>query len=131
MLEKIKSLRFPLPEEIDKLKKSGFFDEADQLIDRKLEDPAVPSFMKDRLITEKEILNRLPANYPYTEEEALALIQREIPDFTMDELREWEGKGAADWIMVDGRKHLQDRFFSSMTISPKRPCWTSSLPWMI
>ena len=112
MLEKIKSLRFPLPEEIDKLKKSGFFDEADQLIDRKLEDPAVPSFMKDRLITEKEILNRLPANYPYTEEEALALIQREIPDFTMDELREWEAGGAADWFMVNGRKHLQNRFLS-------------------
>lgn len=114
MLEKIKSLRFPLPEEIDKLVKSGFFDEADQLIDRKLEDPAVPSFMKDRLITEKEILNRLPANYPYTEEEALALIQKEIPDFTMDELREWEAGGAADWIMVNGRKHLQNRFFASM-----------------
>lgn len=114
MLEKIKSLRFPLPEEIEKLKQSGYFQEAEKLIRMKLEDPAVPSFMKERLTAESEILKRLPLDYPYTEEEALAMIREEIPDFTMEELHQWEDNGGADWFMVDGRRHLQDRFFASM-----------------
>ena len=38
--------------------------------------------MKTRLALEREGLKALPTGYTYSEEDALALVQKEIPDFT-------------------------------------------------
>ncbi len=114
MLEKIKTLNIPLPEDIQKAKDFGDFTRANRLIDQYLDDEMTPEFMKDRLFTEKEVIKRLQIAYPYTEEEALHLIQTEIKDFTMEELHHYEDIHAADWIYINGEVHLQDRFFASM-----------------
>ena len=42
--------------------------------------------MKTRLALEREVLKALPTGYTYSEEDALALVQKEIPDFTKAEL---------------------------------------------
>lgn len=114
MLEKMKYLRITLPEDIEKAKLSGDLSRAMQLTDSRLADPKVPFVMKERLLLEKEILNRLPYEYPYDEEEALAEIQKEISDFSREELNAFMDSGDADWYMINGRRHLQDRFFASM-----------------
>ena len=114
MLKILKDLRTEMPEDIAKLKYAGWFSEADRLIDIKLKDGRIPEAVRNKLLTEKEILKRLENDYPYTEEEALALIRKEIPDFTEEELHEWMDRGAADWIFVSGKKHLQNRFFASL-----------------
>ncbi len=114
MLKLMKYLRVPLPEDIAKLKLSGDFERALKLIDDRLHNPAVPQVMKNRLLAEKEIISRLPSEYPYSQSEGLALIQKEIPDFTEKELEYYMDRGDADWFMVNGQKHLQDSFFDSM-----------------
>lgn len=114
MLEKMKYLRIALPEDIEKAKLSGDFDRTLQMINDRLADEKVPFFMKERLILEKEIISRLPGEYPFDEKEALAMIQKEIPDFTKEELDAFMDRGDADWHMVNGERHLLDRFYASM-----------------
>ena len=114
MLEKLVSLRFPLPEDVAKAKAAGDFNKAERLILLYLQDSYTPQCMKDRLETEREVLSRLPSAYPYDEEQALALVQKEIPSFTMAQLHHYEDCKAADWIYINGKVHLQSRFFTSM-----------------
>ena len=110
----MRQMALALPEDIAKAKWAGDFARAERLIHLRLEDPRTAQCMRKRLELEQEVLRRLPASYPYTEAEGLALIQKEIPDFTMAELRRWEDRDAADWIYINGVTHLQDRFYESM-----------------
>lgn len=114
MLEKMKYLVIDLPEDIQKAKGYGDYQRCMRLIEKYLSDAFTTNDMKERLLIEKEILKRLPAEYPYTEQKALEMIQKEIPDFTMDELHHYEDIGGADWIYIDGKVHLQERFFASL-----------------
>lgn len=114
MQEKIKSLIYSLPEDIELAKHAGDFKREKRLLDQYFNDPMTPEFLKDRLLVEKEILRRQYLEYPYNEDEALKLIQEEIPDFTYEELQKAEDSGAADWMYINGKVHLQRRFFSSM-----------------
>ena len=41
--------------------------------------------MKYAMMAEREIMRRLPAEYPYTIEQAMEHIRREIPDFSLGE----------------------------------------------
>ena len=107
-------LSMALPEDLEKAKWCGDFKRAERIIAYRLNNSCTSQCMKDRLIIEQEVLKRLPEAYPYTEAEALALVQREIPDMTMAELQQWEDSDIADWIYIDGIVHLQDRFFDSI-----------------
>lgn len=114
MLKIMKYLNLPLPEDIEKAKYSGDFARALKMIDERLGNPSIPQINKNRLIIEKEILKRLPGEYPFDENEALQLIRKEIADFTKDELDALMDSGDADWFMIDGKRHLQKRFFASL-----------------
>ena len=82
----IETLAIALPEDILKAKWCGDFDRAFHLIDLYLANEKVPAFMKTRLALEREVLKALPTGYTYSEEDALALVQKEIPDFTKQSL---------------------------------------------
>lgn len=110
----LESLIYPLPEDIRKAKDNGDFQKTLRLIERYCTDENTPVFIKKRLTIEKEIVTRLPANYPYSFDEGLALVKQEIPDFTSEELQEAMDTKKADWIYIDGKVHLQKRFFASM-----------------
>lgn len=114
MLEIMKYLRLPLDENIEKAKLSGDFERALTMIDQRLADDLVPKAMKQRLRIEQEVLRRLPYDYPFEETGALALIQKEIPDFTKEELDGFMDAGDADWFMIHGKRHLHRRFFESL-----------------
>jgi len=114
MPEYMKWMTLALPEDVEKAKMAGDISRAGRIIALRKADPRTPECMRQRLKLEEEVLRRLPDYYPYTEEEALALIREQISDFSMKELHDWEDRDAADWIYLNGAVHLQDRFFSSM-----------------
>ena len=112
--DEMKILRIELPEDILKAKWCGDFERAQRLIDMRLSDGRTPENQRQRLILEKEILRRLPLDYAYTLEEGLALVQQEIPDFTMEELQDLMDHSAVEWIYIKGVPHLAKRFYSHL-----------------
>ena len=112
--DEMKSLRIELPEDIMKAKWCGDFERAKRLIDIRLNDGRTPQNQRTRLTVEKEILERLPLDYIYTVEEAVELVQQQIPDFTVEEVEEMMDQGAIDWIYIKGVPHLSRRFFETL-----------------
>ena len=112
--DEMKILRIELPEDILKAKWCGDFERAQRLIDIRLNDGLTPENQRQRLILEKEILRRLPMDYAYTLEEGLALVQKEIPDFTMEELQDLMDHSRVEWIYFNGVPHLAKRYYSHL-----------------
>lgn len=119
----IETLVIALPEDILKAKWCGDFDRAFHLIDLYLANEKVPAFMKTRLALEREVLKALPTGYTYSEEDALALVQKEIPDFTKAELDALRDRGAIDWIYINGKTTYSRTFYDTLwaftRISPR------------
>lgn len=67
-------LNIGLPEDILRMKLHGDFDGAVRLIDRKLSDPALPDPLRYCLMAEREMILRMPSDYPFTREDALKKI---------------------------------------------------------
>lgn len=107
-------LNIGLPEDILRLKLYGDFDGAIQLIDHKLSDSRTPESLRYCLLAEREMIKRLPSDFPFTREEALTKIRSYIPDFTDEEFEEHLASGQIRWIFVNGSMRIFDRFFESM-----------------
>lgn len=107
------TLSTPLPEDIQKLKWCGQFEQAKRVIGLRLKKD-LPQVMKDRLILEREILERIPAQYPYSWEEAQEILAREIADFKPEELTALWEEDAADWIYVDGKVKFRSSFLENV-----------------
>lgn len=103
-----------LPEDILRRKLHGDFAGAERLIDKRLADGNLPHAMEYSLTFHKEMLKRLPEEFPYTKEEALAIVCRDIPDFTMEEFEELMDKRSIRWIYVNGEERVFNRFYSSI-----------------
>ena len=71
-----KYLNIGLPEDILRRKMNGDFEGAIRLIDRKLVQD-IPEAMRSCLIVQREIISRVEADYPYTKEEAIAILKNE------------------------------------------------------
>ncbi len=112
--EDIRFLNIGLSEDIAALKAAGYFNEAIRLIDLRLDDKKTPDALKACMRIEREIMLRLPANYPYTFDEALALVRKDIPDFTEEEFRHLEDINRISWIFVNGEKHYFGRFHATL-----------------
>lgn len=110
----IKGLAIELPEDIMKAKWCGDFERAERLISLQLDDPHTPEFLKKRLITEKYIIEHLPMDYIYSEEEAFEIITKEIPDFKLEEFHKLIDISAIDWIYIKGRLTISRRFFETL-----------------
>ncbi len=84
MLDILRYLEIPLPEDIEKAKWCGDLDRAQRLIQKRLESGKLPFSVEKRLEVEREILKRLPQDYIYSEEQGFAILQEHIPDITWD-----------------------------------------------
>lgn len=111
---KFKYLQMGVPDDILRHKMYGDFEGAIQLIDRKLKAEDQPQAFRNCLIVQREMMVRLPENYPYTKEQAIARVQKHIPDFTEDEFDERELNGEIEWIYIQGIPYYFDRFYESM-----------------
>lgn len=107
-------LHIGLPDDILRRKLYGDFEGAIRLIDRKLAMSNLPQPQKSCLIVQRELISRLAEDYPLTRREAVALVQRHIPDFTEAEFDALEADGRIDWIYDHGVPHYFNRFFDSL-----------------
>lgn len=103
-----------LPDDILRRKLHGDFPGALRLIDLRLQDPSTPQAMKYCLEFHKEMIHRLPEEFPYTCADALNIIRENIPDFTEEELNELIDTRRIRWIYVDGEIRIFNRFYSSL-----------------
>lgn len=111
--EDIEYLSVDLPEDILKRKWHGDFQGADRLIGLWLE-KEIPAGLRKKLVLEREILKRLPWEYPYRYEEALARLQEKVPDLTEEEFRALQDQGRIDWIYVNGEERFFNRFVETL-----------------
>lgn len=91
-------LQMGLPERINRKKLFGDFEGALQDMESYLLTPDLPDAMRHCLTTEAEMLRRLPSDFPYTREEALAVARKEVPDFSEEEFDQLERKFRIRWI---------------------------------
>jgi len=110
----IRNLNVGLPEDILRRKTYGDYEGAIRLIDRRLARDDQPQALRDCLIAQKEIMRRLPLDYPLTRAEALALVRGHIADFTEEEFDERVDAGQIWWIYVNGEMRFFNRFFASL-----------------
>lgn len=103
-----------MPEDIRRRKTYGDFQGAIRLIDRKLADSQLPEALRYCLIAQREMMLRMPSDYPYSKEEALQILREAIPDFSEEEFDERVDDGKIDWIYVNGEMRFFERFFRSM-----------------
>ncbi len=112
--ENFRYLHVGLPEDIQSLKLSGDLEGAVRLIDKRLEGEALPKALRCCLTAQREMILRRPEDYPYTREEALAVIREHILDFTEEEFEERVDAGRIGWIYLRGERRFFGRFFQSM-----------------
>lgn len=133
--ETFRSLNVGLPDDVERLKAAGYYTEAIERIDKYLaedwtqsqnspetqgkgkadEKPENPTpqgvhALRDALLVQKEILRRLPEEYCWTEDAAIARMQELVRDFTPEEFRWLVKNGQVDWRFVEGKKQYLDRF---------------------
>ena len=107
-------LNFGLPEDIFRRKMYGDYEGAIRLINLRLQDTALPEALRGSLLLQKQICQQLPAEFPYTKEEAMAIIHQDIPDFTEEEFDTLVDQRNVRWIYYNGEVRYFNRFYSSL-----------------
>ena len=114
MNENLRYLNVGLPEDIARRKAWGDLDGAIRLIDRRLAQGNIPEALRACLTAEREIMLRIPMDYPLTRAEALAVLRAHIPDFTEAEFDERVDAGKIGWLYINGEMRFFNRFFETM-----------------
>ena len=115
----LRYLNIGLPQDIMQHKVHGHFGEAIRLIDLRLAKDNVPHALRCCMIAQREIMRRLPAEYPYTRTEAMAIIHQDIPDFSEEEFDTLVDNGRIYWLYVNGEVHYFRRFYDTLLKTEK------------
>lgn len=103
-----------LPEAVEKMKLSGELEAAVDCIDQRLACTNLPENLRYCLLAEREMIRRMPADFPYTRAEAMDIIRAEIPSYTEEEFDAAVACGQIRFIYLHGEMRIFGRFFSSM-----------------
>ena len=103
-----------LPEDILRMKHHGDYENAIRLIDIRLQDENLPKSLRCCLQVQREMMVRMPVEFPYTYDEALAMIHQHIPDFTKEEFDRIIAQRKIRWSYVNGQFRIYERFFVSL-----------------
>lgn len=103
-----------LPEDILRRKLHGDFEGAIRLIDRRLAQNDLSQAMRSCLQVHREMMLRLPGEFPYSKDEAMEIIHQSIPDFTEEEFDTLVDDRKIRWIYVNGEMRFFNRFYSSL-----------------
>ena len=103
-----------LPEDILREKMAGNLENAVKLIDLRLKAQNLPKALRECLLAEREMILRLPQDFPYTKAQALEKIRQKVPDFSEAEWQAMLAAGQIRWIYMNGEMRVFDRFFESM-----------------
>ena len=107
--DRVRSLSMPLPEDILKRKWGGDLEGAIRAIDLRLE-TELPDLLRARLVCERERIRRLPTQYPWNREQAIAKMQELAPKMTEADFDALEMAGRIDFIFMNGEKRYFVRF---------------------
>lgn len=110
-----------LPEDIEKLKWYGDFERAEKLMDMRLEKD-IPEALRRRLELEKWVLKRIPVEYIYTKEQALACLEEVLEEVTDEEFDRLQDEGAIDWLYIQGKMHYRDNFVENL-LKTRKELW--------
>lgn len=111
------TLRFQnvgLPEDILRMKHHGDYDNAIKLIDYRLKTEKMPDALRHCLQIHREMMVRSAVEFPYTYDEALAIIRQHISDFTVEEWNRIIAERKVRWAYINGEMRIFNRFFSSL-----------------
>lgn len=111
-------LHYDLPPDIARRKAAGDLKGAIRLIDIALGKAQQPE-MAARLRCERVRLERLPQNYPYSQDEAKAMMRQEWPDMTDAQFQHLLDAGHIDWRIINGRLYVHDDFMDTSRIYPE------------
>ena len=103
-----------LPEAVEKMKLCGELEAAVDCIDQRLACTNLPENLRYCLLAEREMIRRMPADFPYTRTEAMDIIRAEIPSYTEEEFDAAVACGQIRFIYLHGEMRIFNRFFSSM-----------------
>lgn len=103
-----------LPEAVEKMKLCGELEAAVDCIDQRLACTNLPENLRYCLLAEREMIRRMPADFPYTRAEAMDIIRAEIPSYTEAEFDAAVACGQIRFIYLHGEMRIFNRFFSSM-----------------
>ena len=103
-----------LPEAVEKMKLCGELEAAVDCIDQRLACTNLPENLGYCLLAEREMIRRMPADFPYTRAEAMDIIRAEIPSYTEEEFDAAVACGQIRFIYLHGEMRIFNRFFSSM-----------------
>ena len=112
--ELFRFLSVGLPDDIARRKAWGDLDGAIRLIDRALEERELPEALRGSMTVQREIMRRIPEDYPLSRADALAEVRRHISDFTEEEFDERVDAGKIGWRYLNGEMRFFNRFFSTM-----------------
>lgn len=115
----LRYLHIGLPGDILRHKMNGNLDEAVRLLDLQLQRDNLPKALRYCLIAQREIMLRQPVDYPYSYEEALAVLRKGIPDFSKEEFKALEDAGRIGWIYLHGEKRYFGRFYETLCVTER------------
>ena len=107
MYSDLQYLKTDLPEDIAKLKACGMFEQADRVIEKRLE-KKLPEALRKRLELEREIMARIPSQYPYSFDDAVKLMSDAFNNFSDKELQTLWEDDAVEWYFINGEVHFKD-----------------------
>ena len=110
----LKYMRCGVPEDILRRKLHGDYEGAIRLIDCRLQEGNLPEALRHSLLIQKKICQELPGEFPYSKAEAMAIIHKDIPDFTEEEFDALVDQRNIRWIYINGEMRFFGRFYSSL-----------------
>ena len=112
--DSLEYMRTGLPEDILQRKLHGDYEGAVRLIDKRLKENNLSDALRGSLLVQKKICQELPGEFPYSKEDAMAIIRKDIPDFTEAEFEELVDQRNIRWIYINGEEHYSTRFYDSL-----------------
>ena len=94
-----------VPADVQRLYMAGYFDAANARIEKLLADDRLPEAGRGALLALRQIMHRIPASYTLGRDAAIALMQKEIPDFTPAEFDALVADDRIDWRYIEGRPY--------------------------
>ena len=112
-VKSLDALTVELPEDIARLKAMGHLKLAKRVIEKRLEKD-LPEALRERLLLEREIIARLPEQYPHSWQSAINMMKETFADFENEELDDLLVEGAFEWICINGEIKLKDNFIDNL-----------------
>lgn len=113
MNDLLETIGYPLPEDIEKLKWAGYFDECLQVIDQRMKEN-IPNSLRRKLEMEKIQIGRMRRNYTVTPEEAERVLAEHLRDYHAGELDQLRRENVLDWIFVEGQVRYISSFYENL-----------------